>query len=65
MTKCNLSWNGVENEGALALADALKTTDILKELDLTNTRLNTEAAVNFAKSLAVNETILTLKAGPC
>ena len=61
MTKCNLSMNGVENEGALALADAIKSTDILKELDITNTRINTEAAVNLAKALAVNETLLVLK----
>ncbi len=53
--------NGVENEGALALADAIKSTDILKELDITNTRINTEAAVNLAKALAVNETLLVLK----
>ena len=61
MTKCNLSWNGIENEGALALADAIKTTDILKELDISNTRMNTEAAINFAKGLAVNETLLVLR----
>ena len=61
MTKCNLSWNGVENEGALALADAIKSTDILKEIDVTNTRINTEAAVNLAKGLAVNETLMILK----
>ena len=61
MTKCNLSWNGVENEGALAIADAIKSTDILKEIDVTNTRINTEAAVNLAKGLAVNETLMILK----
>jgi predicted nucleic acid-binding Zn finger protein len=61
MSSINLSWNGIGNDGAKALGDALKLNAALEVLDITNNRIMTEGSVYLGKGLAVNESLKTLK----
>ena len=54
MKKLNLAWNGFGEEGAIALAVALKFCTLVR-LDLTNNRIGTEGFGCLIKSLRDNE----------
>lgn len=45
------------------MGDALKANNVLEELDISNNRLTTEAAVLIGKGLSINETLKVLKMG--
>lgn len=47
----NLSWNGMGQDGTAAIGEALKTNNVLEELDLSNNRISVEAAILLAKGM--------------
>ena len=58
---CNLSWNGLDLRGGLAIADAMTSNQSLLELDISGNRLTQEIANKFAKVLTTNDTIRVLR----
>lgn len=59
--RLNLSWNGFGNEGALAMAEALKFNSTLQWLDMSNNRVTNEGAFMLAKGVEINDSIKVLK----
>lgn len=57
----NLSWNGIGNEGALALGEALKVNNVLVHLDISNNQINNEGAKKLCRGLEVNGKLKILK----
>lgn len=57
----NLSWNGIGNEGANALADVLKVNDVLVHLDISNNQIDNEGAKKLCRGLEANEKLRILK----
>lgn len=60
MKKLNLSWNGFGDEGALAMAEALKFNSSVEWIDLSNNRITDEGALVLSKGLEVNDVLKTL-----
>lgn len=56
-----MAWNGLGNEGAYAMAEALKQNSTLVELDISNNRITVEGCTALAKGLNQNETLKILK----
>lgn len=61
LAKVDLSWNGLGYEGALSLAQALKTNKYLKEIDVSNNRLMWDSASVIANGLKDNSNLEVLK----
>ncbi len=61
LKEVNLAYNGLCDEGAVAVADILKNNSILLELDITNNRITTQGAAAIAKGLEANETMQVFK----
>lgn len=59
----DLSWNGLGNEGALALGEALKFNSTLVHLNLSNNRLNNEGVGMLCRGLEANDTLRVLLVG--
>ena len=57
----DLSWNGLDSVGGLAVADALMVNQSLLELDISGNRLTQEVANKMAKVLTTNDTIKVLR----
>lgn len=57
----NLSWNGIGNEGALALGEALKVNNMLVHLDISNNQINDKGAKKLCRGLEVNGKLKILK----
>lgn len=60
LLRLNLSWNGFGFEGCVALAEMLKSNNILTELDLTNNRIHPPALIALIRGLAQNKTLKLL-----
>ena len=54
-------YNGLGNEGALAVGDCLRNNNILTELDITCNRITLDGAIAIAKGLDTNENLRILK----
>lgn len=61
LKKLDLSWNGFGDEGALAMAEALKFNSSVEYVDLSNNRVTDEGALVLSKGLEVNDVLTTLK----
>lgn len=60
LLRLNLSWNGFGFEGCVALAEMLKSNNILTELDLTNNRIHPPALIALMRGLVHNKTLKLL-----
>ena len=60
MKVINLSWNGFGESGAKEIALALKTSTI-KEMDLSNARINSDGFLALIKGLRANDDLVTLR----
>lgn len=58
---CCLAYNGLGEEGGLAMAEALCHNSVLRELDLTGNRISEGCISNIAKALLVNESLQILR----
>ena len=54
LTRLDLSWNGLEDEGVSRLGDMLQKNKALKHLDLTNTRMGSAACLFIAEGIKVS-----------
>ncbi|PIK52516.1 hypothetical protein BSL78_10614 [Apostichopus japonicus] len=61
LKKLDLSWNGFGDEGALAMAEALKFNSSVEWIDLSNNRVTDEGALVLSKGIEVNDVLKTLK----
>jgi hypothetical protein len=57
----NLAWNGFGYEGALAVGEMVRGNKYLRELDVSNNRINWEGALQIMKGLKENDTLEVLK----
>ena len=65
LTSLNLYLNSIGNEGAIAIANALKSgRSVLNSLDLSFNSLDAEAGKALAASLAVNAVLTTIECVP-
>lgn len=61
MRRLSLAYNGLGNEGATALADALKSNTTLVDLDISCNRIHQQGAEALVKGIESNETLKILK----
>jgi Ran GTPase-activating protein (RanGAP) involved in mRNA processing and transport len=61
LTSLNLQHNGVREEGAMVIADALQENTTLTSLDLSQNYIPQEGASYFATALTYNPTLIHLK----
>nr|KAG5713999.1 hypothetical protein BaRGS_020327 [Batillaria attramentaria] len=59
----NCSWNGMEDEGAIAMGRALGHNGVLQELDISCNRVSPQGFLELIKGLARNDTLEVLKVG--
>lgn len=57
----NIAWNGLQGEGAVEMAQALKATRTIKEVDISSNRVSSEGFLTIMKALKENDTLATLK----
>lgn len=57
----NVAWNGFGREGAKALGEALPENTKLRQLDLTNNRIDANGMAMFMVGLRTNETLEDLR----
>lgn len=57
LTKLNLAWNCIENEGMAAVGEMLGTNEYLVELDLSNTRVTGEGCLVLVDGLRRNKAL--------
>jgi len=53
----NLSWNGFDYEGGVAVCEMLRGNKYLREVDVSHNRINWEGAMLIAKGLKENDTL--------
>ena len=53
----NLSWNGFDYEGSVAVCEMLRGNKYLREVDVSHNRVNWEGAMLIAKGLKENDTL--------
>ena len=56
----DLTWNSIGVDGAMAIAEALKSNETLQTLHLTNNRIEDDGATALAEALTYNSTLHTL-----
>lgn len=56
----DVSWNGFQDAGATAVANALAANTSLKRVDLSHNRIEGKGAIAIAESLEENNTIVAL-----
>lgn len=56
-----MAWNGFGKEGAKALGEALPENNKLRQLDLTNNRIDANGMALFMVGLKTNETLEDLR----
>ena len=49
LKKVDISWNGLGLEGAKSLKEMLVNNNVLEEINISNNRINTEAAVEIGR----------------
>ena len=59
----NFSWNGFGYEGSIAVGEMIRGNKYLRELDVSNNRINWEGAIHIAKGLKENDTLEMLQVG--
>ena len=59
--KLDLSWNGLGDAGALAIAKALQENRQLRDLDLSSNRISPQGILQLKKVFRKNETLQTLR----
>ncbi len=57
----DLSWNGLSYEGALALGEAIKANKYIRELNVSNNRINWQGATFIANGIKHNDTLEIFK----
>ena len=57
----NFSWNGFGYEGSIAVGEMIRGNKYLRELDVSNNRINWEGAIHIAKGLKENDTLEVLQ----
>ena len=57
LTSVNLSWNGFDYEGGVAVCEMLRGNKYLREVDVSHNRINWEGAMLIAKGLKENDTL--------
>lgn len=57
--------NGLADEGALLIGQALKQNQCLVDLNLSNNRITKEGAKELARSFDTNEVLETLRVSTC
>jgi len=57
LTSVNLSWNGFDYEGSVAVCEMLRGNKYLREVDISHNRINWEGAMLIAKGLKENDTL--------
>ena len=56
----NLAWNGLGDEGTLAVADCIRNNHLIHTIDITSNRITPDGAYILSKGLEANETLQTL-----
>ena len=57
----NLAMNGLADDGAKLIGQALKANQCLVDLNISSNRITTEGAIEIARGIEVNETLQTLR----
>ena len=57
LKKCNLSFNGFDNDAGKALADIIRYNTTLESINIGNARLNAECAASIANALQTNDSL--------
>ena len=61
MKYLDLSMNGLSNEGARLIGEALAANENLQELNISGNRIGIEGASHIARALQTNNTLNTLR----
>ena len=56
----NLAWNGLGNEGALAIADCIRNNHLIHTIDISYNRITPDGAYILSKGPETNETLQIL-----
>lgn len=59
----NASWNGLDDEGALAFSDCLSNNSVLTELDISCSRIGDKGYAQVMRALKKNEDLEVLRVG--
>jgi len=57
----NLAMNGLSDDGARLIGDALKANQCLVDLNISSNRISIEGALDIARGIQANETLQTLR----
>ena len=57
----NASWNGIDDEGALAFSDCLSNNAVLTELDISCTRIGDKGYAQVMRAFKKNEDLEVLR----
>ncbi len=61
LTRLDMSWNGLNYGGALALRQLLKSNESLKEIDASHNGINWEGALLISEGIQLNQTLQVLR----
>lgn len=59
----NASWNGIDDEGALAFSDCLSNNAVLTELDISCSRIGDKGYAQVMRAFKKNEDLEVLRVG--
>lgn len=61
LIKLDLSWNGFEDEGAIAMAAALSENKSLEELNVACNRITPEGFMKLCQAFQTNDTLTCIR----